>query len=78
VTLDPFPQIAPPPEAEPSPPAWPRDLRAELDAIEKRFARDALATCDGNQKEAAAALSLSYDQMRGLVRKHQLARRGQK
>lgn len=46
------------------------DLRRQLDAIERRWVEDALADCLGNQKEAAARLSLSYDQMRGLVRKH--------
>jgi psp operon transcriptional activator len=75
VVIDPFPPAAAP-HAEPSPPQnWPRDLRAELDAVEKRMARDALAACNGSQKEAAEALSLTYDQMRGLVRKHGLARK---
>ncbi|HNR76711.1 MAG TPA: phage shock protein operon transcriptional activator [Parvularculaceae bacterium] len=48
------------------------DLRKTLNDYEKRIAEDALAACGGNQKEAAALLSLTYDQMRGLVRKHDL------
>lgn len=75
IVIDPFPQAAAPPAEAQSAPIWPRDLRAELDAFEKRAAADALAACNGSQKEAAAALGLTYDQMRGLVRKHDLARR---
>jgi psp operon transcriptional activator len=74
VVIDPFPQTMAPQSALQPAAAWPRDLRAELDAMEKRLAGDALAACNGSQKEAAAALSLTYDQMRGLVRKHQLSR----
>ena len=40
--------------------------------VVERLARDALAACSWNQKDAAARLSLTYDQMRGLVRKHRL------
>lgn len=49
------------------------DLRARLDAIEKQWTEDALVANGGNQKRAADYLALSYDQMRGLVRKHGLA-----
>jgi len=49
------------------------DLRRELDAVEKRWVEDALAACGGNQKGAAARLRLTYDQIRGLVRKHGLS-----
>lgn len=51
----------------------PYDLRAHLDAVEKQLALEALDRNGGNQKRAAAHLSLTYDQMRGLVRKHGLA-----
>lgn len=51
------------------------DLRAHLDAIEGRLAAAALDAAGGSQKRAAARLSLTYDQMRGIVRKHGLAGR---
>ncbi len=48
------------------------DLRAHLNNIEKTLVESALERHGGNQKKAAAHLSLTYDQIRGLVRKHQL------
>jgi psp operon transcriptional activator len=48
------------------------DLRVQLDEIEKGIVTDALARNAGNQKRTAEALCLTYDQMRGLVRKHDL------
>ncbi len=48
------------------------DLRRELNSVEKRWVADAIAAAGGNQKEAAARLALTYDQIRGLVRKHGL------
>jgi psp operon transcriptional activator len=51
------------------------DLRAHLDGVERRLAAAALDACGGNQKRAAQRLRLTYDQMRGLVRKHDLAAR---
>lgn len=52
------------------------DLRSHLDEIEKRLTVAALDNAAGNQKRAAERLGLTYDQMRGLVRKHALAGRG--
>lgn len=49
------------------------DLRAHLDAIERDIALAALTANGWSQKRAAAQLRLTYDQMRGLVRKHRLA-----
>jgi len=43
--------------------------------IEMQLLQEALAQHGQNQRRAAAALGLSYDQMRHLVRKHQLPRR---
>jgi len=43
--------------------------------IEIQLLQEALAQHGHNQRRAAAALGLSYDQMRHLVRKHQLPRR---
>jgi psp operon transcriptional activator len=53
-------------------PSGPFDLRQSLDELEKRWTGDALAACGGNQKAAAAQLKLTYDQIRGLIRKHKL------
>lgn len=49
------------------------DLRAHLDQIEKALAETALQRHGGNQRRTAEALSLSYDQMRGIVRKYGLS-----
>jgi psp operon transcriptional activator len=62
--------IPDPPSPIPHPERIP--LRAHLDAVEKRLAEDALDKCGGSQKRAAEYLALTYDQMRGLVRKHGL------
>ncbi len=47
-------------------------LRARLDEIERRLAIEALTLTGGSQTRAAEFLKLTYDQMRGLVRKHGL------
>lgn len=49
------------------------DLRAYLGELEKKIVEDALAKNGGSQKRAAEALSLTYDQIRGIVKKHGLA-----
>ncbi|MEL6318577.1 MAG: sigma 54-interacting transcriptional regulator, partial [Pseudomonadota bacterium] len=49
------------------------DFRDFMDREEKRLAAEALAAAGGSQARAARRLGLSYDQMRGLVRKHGLA-----
>ncbi|GJL91648.1 MAG: phage shock protein operon transcriptional activator [Hyphococcus sp.] len=48
------------------------DLRAHLNEIEKNLVAEALDRHGSNQRKAADYLSLSYDQIRGLVRKHDL------
>jgi psp operon transcriptional activator len=56
-------------------PATPKsafDLRAHLNKIEKTLVTEALERHGGNQRKASDHLSLSYDQIRGLVRKHDL------
>jgi len=50
-----------------------RDLRAHLNAIEKTLVSEALERHRGSQKKAAQSLGLSYDQIRGIIRKHGLA-----
>lgn len=49
------------------------DLRAHLNEMEKTLVADALASNGGSQKRAADALSLSYDQIRGIIKKHDLS-----
>ena len=48
------------------------DLRAAVDAYEKQILADTMARCRFNQKIAAEALGLSYDQIRHALKKHGL------
>lgn len=52
-----------------------KDLRQQVDAYEKQLLVEALKQHEHNQRRAADALGLSYDQIRGLVRKHRLRSR---
>lgn len=49
------------------------DFQVQTKAFEIQLLRDALAANGHNQRRAADALGLSYDQMRGMVRKYQLS-----
>ncbi|PQA86887.1 sigma 54-interacting transcriptional regulator [Hyphococcus luteus] len=49
------------------------DLRAYMSKLEKAIVEDALAKNGGSQKRAAEALSLTYDQIRGIIKKHEIA-----
>ena len=53
----------------------PRNLRAALEQQEASWLEQALNRTANNQKQAAALLGLSYDQIRGLMRKHGLRSR---
>ena len=53
----------------------PSDLRAALEQQEASWLEQALNRTANNQKQAAALLGLSYDQIRGLMRKHGLRSR---
>jgi psp operon transcriptional activator len=72
-----------PPEMPPltAPPATasfthlPSDLRSALDQQEASWLEQALKQTAHNQKQAAELLGLTYDQIRGLTRKHGLRRR---
>ena len=44
-------------------------------AFEMQLLDDALESCDGHQRKAAEKLGLSYNQMRGLLRKHGYVRK---
>ena len=48
------------------------DLRATMDAHERSILEATLSRCRFNQREAARALSLSYDQLRHCLRRHGL------
>ncbi len=48
----------------------PDDLRAWLDRAEGRIVERALKQCEGNRRQAARRLGLTYDQLRGILRKH--------
>ncbi|QNH64345.1 phage shock protein operon transcriptional activator [Proteus vulgaris] len=54
-------------------PALPLDLRQWQNDVEKKLVNNALKESLYNQKEAAEKLSLSYDQFRGLIKKHQIS-----
>ena len=51
-------------------PEWPVSLKEVLRETELDWLQRALAACDQRQNEAAKLLSLTYDQMRALMRKH--------
>jgi len=57
------------------PAAHTMDLRAWLNEQEKNLVGRALDACQGHQGRAADRLSLSYDQLRGIMRKHGLSAR---
>lgn len=59
----------------PDPGRAPVDLRAYLNDQEKTLAERALTVTGGHQGKAAERLGLSYDQLRGILRKHGLAGR---
>ena len=50
--------------------ALPLDFRAAVAGFEQRLLARALRAADGNRRVAAESLELSYDQLRGLLRKH--------
>lgn len=55
-----------------------QDFAARMRELERSLLETALAENGHNQKRAAEALGLSYDQIRGMVRKHGLSRRQRK
>ena len=60
-----------------APPSGPvGDMRAAVDAYERQILSDTMARCRFNQKVAAEALGLSYDQIRHALKKHGLNQTG--
>jgi psp operon transcriptional activator len=58
----------------PAPVTTPDDFKAYMAAVEKRLLRQALAENRYNQRRTAEALSLSYHQLRGYLKKYGLTR----
>jgi psp operon transcriptional activator len=54
------------------PPASTGDLRGAVNAYERALLEDALAKSRFNQRATAAALGLSYDQLRHALKRHKL------
>lgn len=80
IIIDPFaglqtskiPTLKKSPKENFSLPTLPLDLRQWQNDVEKKLVNSALKESLYNQKEAAEKLSLSYDQFRGLIKKHQI------
>jgi psp operon transcriptional activator len=70
---DPQVQVAlPPAAASPFDPESCADFRLAVAEYEKAILSAALEKCRWNQRAAAAALQLSYDQLRHALRRHEL------
>jgi psp operon transcriptional activator len=74
---EPVAPASPSPSVETGAPA-PLPFNERMDMIEKQLLQEALARQGNHQRRTAASLGLSYDQLRGLVRKHGLTRRGRR
>jgi len=83
IAFDPFDSPFTPPEASASgsatrqqrPPLLPTDLPARLNDLEKDLVSAAMERARYNQRIAADLLGLSYDQLRGKLKKHRVSRR---
>jgi len=82
IYFDPFASPHRPPGAVPAPPAAPevaaptsRNFSERVAGLERALLGEALAANAHNQRRAAAALGLTYDQFRHSLRKHGLGRR---
>lgn len=64
------PDIQPPEPAEAFPDFTTMPLKSAVATLEIRLVRRALSLSQHNQRRAAGILGLSYDQFRGIVRKH--------
>jgi len=53
----------------------PMDLKAHIDSVEIQAVEDAMEAAQYKQSAAAQLLGLSYNQLRGLLRKHDLVSR---
>jgi len=76
IVLDPFGSVRPQPVISiPTKNAWahPPDFRAAVRAFKARLLQQALKDARFNQRRAAEALGLSYDQLRHLLKTHRTA-----
>lgn len=71
-TASPSPLYSEPPDQAGRGPRLAHNLRREVLAFERQLLLQALEAHDQHQGRAAKALQLSYDQLRGLLRKHRL------
>ena len=71
-TADEKPQAPSAPPSSTAPPETTSDFRAAVTAYERALLEDALARNRFNQRATAAALSLSYDQLRHALKRHKL------
>jgi psp operon transcriptional activator len=69
------PSAGPPPPA-PTEPEDAGDFPARVAAYERKLLGEALAASHFNQRRAALALGLTYDQLRHHLKKHALIARG--
>lgn len=53
------------------------DFQRRIQQLERQLLRESLVKNGHNQRRTAAALGLSYDQLRGMVRKHKLSKSGE-
>jgi psp operon transcriptional activator len=65
------------PATEGGDPAFPLDLKGAVADFEQRQLRRALEAAQFNQRKAAPLLGLSYDQLRGYLRKYRMVGDGQ-
>jgi psp operon transcriptional activator len=75
IILNPFGEFsapAPPPAVALSPPEPSGGFREQVDQFERSLLQSALQEARFSQKQAAAALGLTYHQFRGLLKKHGL------
>lgn len=81
VVIDPFESpfveaaVEIPTESKPADADTPAMFSERMERIEKQLVQEALEQHEHNQRRTADALGLSYDQLRHLVRKHNLGRR---
>jgi psp operon transcriptional activator len=61
--------------AAPAPPSLPTDLKGEVATLEQRLIDAAMQASRFRQPQAAELLGLTYNQLRGLLRKHGLVER---
>jgi psp operon transcriptional activator len=62
------------PVAREEPQSIEEDFHARIQRVKEQLLRESLKRNGHNQRRTAAALGLSYDQMRGMMRKYKITR----